>query len=367
VNVTIVGAGIVGSAIAHELTSRGVSVRVVDPRGTGQGATQASAGILAPHIEGHLAPLLQLCVRSFGLYDAFIDRLRNETDQPIECERSGTLQVASDAAGLEALREQAVHLSSASVAHSMLTSREIRMLSAGPFQLADSIVGGLLIPEQGYVVVPALVNALALAATKRGAEFSHERVLRVKANGSSVQVTTMDGTIDSDAVVIAAGAWSSEVLAVAAWPPYVKPIRGQLLYLRGTGRAASHVVWGSGCYVVPWENGTALVGATVEDVGFHETATAEGIQSLLTAATSLLPSLAGATFEGVRVGLRPMTSDELPIIGPSSTLPHVFYATGHYRNGILLAPLTATVVADYLLENREAPELAFTKPSRFGL
>jgi glycine/D-amino acid oxidase-like deaminating enzyme len=211
------------------------------------------------------------------------------------------------------------------------------------------------------------VQALALAATKRHALFSAERVLRVQANGDRAQVFTMDGTIDCDAVVIAAGAWSPEVIAVTAWPPYVKPIRGQLLHLRGVHRAASHIVWGSGCYVVPWKNGTALVGATVEDVGFHETATAQGVQSLLNAATSLLPSLADTTFEGVRVGLRPMTEDELPIIGPSSTLPNVFYATGHYRNGILLAPLTAAVVADYLLENREAPELAFTRPLRFGL
>ena len=364
-NVTVVGAGVIGCAIAHELASRGVSVRVVDPRGTGLGATHASAGILAPHIEGHLAPLLEMCVRSYGLYDSFIERLRQETDQPIEYERVGTLQVASDAAEVERLREQAAHLSSIGVPHSLLSRHELN--SPSPQRMADSLVGGLLIPEQGYVVVSALVTGLALAATKRGAQFSHERVLRVNANGNRPQLTTMDGTIDCDAVVIAAGAWSSEVLAVAAWPPYVKPIRGQLLYLRGNHRAAAHVVWGSGCYVVPWQNGTALVGATVEDVGFYETATAGGIQSLLTAATSLLPSLADATFEGVRVGLRPMTGDELPIIGPSSTHPHVFYATGHYRNGILLAPLTAEIAADYLLEEREAPELAFTKPSRFGL
>jgi len=365
VNVTIVGAGIVGCAIAHELASRGARVRVLDPRGTGQGATRASAGILAPHIEGHLEPLLRLCIRSFGLYDALVERLRNETDQPIEYERVGTLQVARDADDLERLRQQAAHLSSAGVTHSLLSWRELQC--GGPERIADSIAGGLLIPDDGYVVVPTIVQALALAAMKQGALFSPERVLRVHSIGDNAQVITMDGTIDADAVVIAAGAWSPEVIAVVRWPPYVKPIRGQLLHLRGVHRAASHIIWGSGCYVVPWENGTALVGATVEDVGFHETATAEGVQSLLTAATSVLPSLSGATFEGVRVGLRPMAADELPIIGPSSTLPNVFYATGHYRNGILLAPLTAMVVADYLLENREAPELALTKPSRFGL
>jgi glycine oxidase len=364
VNITIVGAGIVGCAIAHELVSRGARVRVVDPRGTGQGATRASAGILAPHIEGHIEPLHRLGIRSLALYDTFIERLRSETDQPVEYERAGTLQVASKGADLERLGDQATRLSAAGVTTALLSRAEVR---SAEFHLAEWVAGGLLIPDQGYVTVTPLVNALAAAAEKRGARFVVERVVGVHGSEHGAQVTTMDGTIDADAVVIAAGSWSPEVAAVSGWPPPVKPIRGQLLQLRATNRAAKHVVWSSGCYVVPWQNGTSLVGATVEDVGFHETATAEGVQSLLTAATSLLPQLAGATFEGVRVGLRPMTEDELPIIGPSSKLRNVFFATGHYRNGILLAPLTAAIVADYLLENREAPELTFTKPERFGL
>jgi len=364
VNVTIVGAGIVGCAIAHELASRGARVRVVDPRGTGQGATRASAGILAPHIEGHIEPLHRLGIRSLALYDSFVERLRSETDQPVEYERAGTLQVASKGEDLERLRDQAARLSAAGVTTALLSRVEVRSME---FHLADWVAGGLLIPDQGYVTVTPLVNALAAAAEKRGARFVSERVVGVHGSEHGAQVTTMDNTIDGDAVVIAAGSWSPEVAAVSGWPPPVKPIRGQLVHLRAVNRAAKHVVWSAGCYVVPWQNGTSLVGATVEDVGFHETATAEGVQSLLTAATSLLPDLASATFEGVRVGLRPMTNDEMPVVGPSSKLRNVVFATGHYRNGILLAPLTAVVVADLLLEGREAPELAFTKPSRFGL
>jgi glycine oxidase len=374
VNVTIVGGGIVGCAIAHELVSRGARVRVVDPRGTGQGATRASAGILAPHIEGHIEPLHRLGIRSLALYDTFIERLRGETDQPVEYERAGTLQVARDGDDLERLRDQATRLSATGVTSQLLSRADVRRAE---FHLAEWVAGGLLIPDQGYVTVTPLVNALAAAAEKRGARFVSERVIGVHGSEHGARVATMDGTIDGDAVVIAAGAWSPEIMPVAGEPPQVmiargmtppvKPIRGQLLQLRAVNRAAKHVVWSSGCYVVPWQNGTSLVGATVEDVGFHETATAEGVQSLLTAATSLLPDLASAAFEGVRVGLRPMTSDELPVIGPSSTLPNVFFATGHYRNGILLAPLTAAIVADYLLAHHEAPELAFMRPSRFGL
>jgi thiazole synthase len=110
-----------------------------------------------------------------------------------------------------------------------------------------------------------------------------------------------------------------------------------------------------------------LVGATAEDVGFHEWATAGGVQDLVTAATALIPELRNATFEEVRVGLRPMTADELPIIGSSASSPHVFYATGHFRNGVLLAPLTSALVADALIDHRSGPELDATRPSRFGL
>ncbi len=154
---------------------------------------------------------------------------------------------------------------------------------------------------------------------------------------------------------------------MADWPPPVKPIRGQLLRLRPRGTSVSHVVWGAGCYLVPWSDGTLLVGATVEDAGFDEQPTVAGVQTLVNAAAALVPSLSDAVFEEVRVGLRPMTADELPIIGPSSTMPHVFYATGHYRNGILLAPLTASILADLVLDGRSAPELEVTRPARFGL
>ena len=147
----------------------------------------------------------------------------------------------------------------------------------------------------------------------------------------------------------------------------MKPIRGQLLRLRLPQRPATHVIWGSDCYLVCRRDGTVLAGATVEDVGFDERATSAGVQDLLGAAVSLMPSLRDAAFEGVRVGLRPMTRDELPAIGASSTMPHVFYATGHYRNGVLLAPLTAQLVAGLVLDGRADGELASVSPERLGL
>jgi glycine oxidase len=146
----------------------------------------------------------------------------------------------------------------------------------------------------------------------------------------------------------------------------VRPIRGQLLQLASDGPPLHRIVWGPRCYLVPISQGSILAGATSEDAGFDERTTVAGVRDLLDGACDLVPHLWQATFTGARVGLRPATADELPIIGKSSKLPGVVYATGHYRNGVLLAPLTARAVADLVLENREDPLLAATRPQRFG-
>jgi len=170
--------------------------------------------------------------------------------------------------------------------------------------------------------------------------------------------------VESDAVVLAAGSWSSRIAPLA---PPVRPIRGQLLHLHFNERPLSRVVWGTDCYLVPWRNGALLVGATVEDVGYDESATADGVTRLLGASAELITGVPKARFETVRVGLRPGTPDELPLIGPSSTMPGVYYATGHYRNGVLLSPLTAKLVADLVLQGKCDPDLDLVRPDRFGL
>jgi glycine oxidase len=162
-------------------------------------------------------------------------------------------------------------------------------------------------------------------------------------------------------VVIAAGSWSSRVAAGGAT---VTPIRGQLLQLRWTGPAITRVLWSERCYIVPWADGTVLVGATVEDVGFDQRTTVGGVRSLMEAACRLLPSASDATFVEARAGLRPSTADGVPLIGRSAVDPAVVYATGHFRNGVLLAPLTAQLVADLVVSNRHDPVLALTAPGR---
>src|SRR5690606_28095741 len=142
------------------------------------------------------------------------------------------------------------------------------------------ILGGLFIPEHGYVAVGALVEALAGAAARQGVRFTKTRVIEVR-GGEPVRVVTTESVIESDVAIIAAGSWSPDLSADRLRPAAVKPIRGQLLHLEAQPRGASRVIWGRQCYVVPWRDGTVLVGATVEDVGFDEQATAGGVRHLL--------------------------------------------------------------------------------------
>ncbi len=278
--------------------------------------------------------------------------------RPVEYERSGTLHVALDDAQAAEVSSLARGLQAADVPHTLLDARDAAKLEPG---LSDRTTIALLVPGHGYVGPAPLIEALARAATARGVSISTARATKIDDGG----VITDAGQIRSDAVVVTAGSWSAQLIDVS--PPFVKPIRGQLLSLSMDRRPAGRVIWGTDCYVVPWKDGTVLVGATVEDVGFDERTTAAGLRSLLNAAVDLMPALEHAQFGEARAGLRPKTADELPAIGRSSTMPHVFYATGHYRNGVLLAPLTASLIADLVLDGRERPELADVRPDRFGL
>jgi glycine oxidase len=343
VTVTIVGAGVIGCAIAYELTVRGATVRVIDGRGVGRGATQASAGILAPHIEAHAGALLDLTLESLGIFDAFVSRVQADSPIPVEYQRSGTLQVAADPSEAVRLREVSVRLEGARVRHTLLDADQTRCFEP---RLARTVCGGLFVPEHGYVSPDAFTDALADAASRRGAEFESAQVSAIHTSRQRAEVVANGRRIQSDAVIVAAGSWSG---ALAPAMSEIRPIRGQLLHLRTPRPVAGRVIWGERCYIVPRLDQSVLVGATVEDAGFDERATATGVRGLLEAAVELVPALADATFCEVRVGLRPMTPTELPVMAPASE-PRLYYATGHYRNGVLLAPVTAARMASMVMD-----------------
>jgi glycine oxidase len=359
-DVVVIGAGIIGCSVARELARRGARVRLFEARTIGAGATQASAGMLAPYIEGHDRGLLfELGVRSLGMYDTFVREVAEESGLPIEYRRCGTLEVAADAG-------TAARLSQSASTDPMLTWLDREAARAREGALAASIEGALLAAGHGYVSVQSLMDALSWAALRHEVpiEAAH-RVTGVRADRRGVRISTEDGTAwSADQVVIAAGSWTGRLDVGDPAASAIRPVRGQLLRLQWRGAPLSHIVWGPDCYVVPWRNGTVLVGATVEDVGFDERTTAAGVRDLLDAVCALLPEAWGATFIEARVGLRPATADELPLLGPSERSERIVYATGHYRNGVLLAPLTAQLVADWMVDGRADPALRALRPGR---
>jgi glycine oxidase len=210
------------------------------------------------------------------------------------------------------------------------------------------------------------MDALAWAALRHSVQIeAAHRVTGIRTDPAGVAISTEDGTSWSAGhVVIAAGSWAGQLDVDDPAASAVRPVRGQLLRLHWRGAPLARIVWGPDCYVVPWQNSTILVGATVEDVGFDERTTAAGVRDLLDAVCELLPEAWGATFVEARVGLRPTTPDELPFLGPSERSDRIVYATGHYRNGVLLAPLTAQLVADWIVDGTEHAAFRALRPGR---
>ena len=362
--VVVVGAGIIGCAVAYELARRGARVQVIDRREVGQGATQASAGVLAPYLEAHERPLVELGARSLALYDEFVARVVEDSGAAVQYVRSGTLEVADGSASFARLQAKGCAYGAAGVPVELLAGAALR--EAEP-RLAEHIAGGLLVHPHGFVGATDLAGALQRAAAAHGVTFvTATAVARVSRQGGDLSVETGGDVIACERVVLAAGSWTGQVEVDGGETIPVRPVRGQLLHLGWPARALSRVVWAEHCYLVPWTDGTVLAGATIEDVGFEERVTVTGVRQLLERAQAIIPGVGEAWFREARVGLRPATPDELPVVGPSTRLPGLVYATGHYRNGILLAPLTAALVADLVLDGQDDPALDMMAPSRFG-
>jgi glycine oxidase len=359
VDAIIVGAGVIGCAIARELADRGVACTIVNDRAVGAGATQASAGMLAPYVEAHDAgPLLDLGVRSLALYDAWVDAIRTESGLDVEYRRIGTLEIALDRPHAGELRAQSgTRLQGRTWLDSAAVSQRLPSLA--------SVEGALFTPAHGYVSAHDLTHALARAAERRGVRFHSARVRRITCDANGFTLETGAGTLAGSFVVLAAGAWTNGIAIDGATVPPIRPVRGQLLHLGWNERPLDVIVWGPECYVVPRLDGTVLVGATVEDVGFDERATAAGVRDLLDAVCDLISGGWGAAFLEVRVGLRPATPDDLPAIGRDPAIAKLIHASGHYRNGVLLAPITAAAVADIVTADRDDPALQPFAPGRF--
>jgi glycine oxidase len=367
VDVIVIGAGIIGAAVAEALALRGARVRVLEMRAAGGGASWASAGLLAPYTEAQpSSPLLAMGVRSLAMYDDFIARVCERSGRTVEYSRTGTLEVAMTPESAVRLCDSVEAFSASDAGIRWMNPDDVRNLEPS---VTRSIHGAAFVTAHGFVGVQSLVGALVQSARVAGASFEtpvQATAVELQANG--VTVSAGDRRLSADHVVLAAGTWSSRI-RIAEMPPLpVRPVRGQLLRLGwNAGDRPAHVVWTDDCYIVPWSDGTVLVGATSEEVGFDESTTAAGVHELIAAAIRALPGAASSELLDVRAGLRPASADGLPYIGRRRRTPHVTYATGHFRNGILLAPLTAAVTASAVLDEATDDVEQWTSPNRLDV
>ncbi len=361
----VIGAGLIGLSCAWRARKRGLSVLVVDRADSAGAATSGvAAGMLAPVTEadfGEEGPLrVNLLARE--RWPGFAAELEEVTGLPTGYRDSGALVVAADRDDAEALRRLQGFQLSLGLDSEWLTPSRCRALEPG---LSPRIAGGILAPQDGSADPRATVRALAAAAEE--VELGVE-VEAIEHDGSAVTgVRTSGGTIGCGHAVVAAGPWSASLAPAGGGPP-VRPVKGQILELRTRGAMPEpfeRVLRTPRCYLVARGDGRIVLGATVEEQGFDTSVTADGVFRLLEAAWEVLPEVGELELVGARAGLRPGTPDNTPVVGPGE-LDGLVWATGHWRNGVLLAPLTADAVAGLLAGEPLPEELEGLSPARFA-
>ena len=345
-DILIIGGGVIGLSIARELHKGGAGpITIVDKGRIGAEASWAAAGMLAPNAECHAADeLFRLCTASNQLYPGFAAELLDETGIDIELDRTGTLVLAFSEKESDELEAKYEWQRNAGIAVRKLSPDEVLNLEPA---ISQDVRDGYLYPNDWQVE-----NRRLVAALRRYCEINSIKL----SENTAVTELRKEGT-----VVVTAGAWTNDLLA----EPEVKPIRGQMISLAPSeSRILQHVIYSSRGYVVPRADGRVLVGATVEDVGFSKEVTPKAIASLKAAAVEIAPSLGALPISESWAGFRPFIEGEMPFIGRVPGIENAFAATGHYRNGILLAPITAMIMADEICSDRP-PQLGV--PALAGL
>ena len=382
--VVVVGGGVAGLAAARELARRGMGVHVLESGRLGAQATSAAGGMLAPQAEADRRDeLFELLCASREAWPSFAEELREESGIDVELDRAGTLYLALTEEDEREVGRRYEWQTREGLEVERLTAREAREIEP---EVSPRVRAALRFPRDWQVENRLLVRALAESAARFGVRFSEGTAatsVRVIA-GRAAGVETSRGFAPAGAVVLAAGAWASrvplmvterdtdEARAVEGAHPAVEPVRGQMLCFarpRESGAFVRHVVYSPRGYVVPRRDGRLLAGSTTERADFDCSVTPEGLSAVTSHAVEIAPRLASLTLADSWAGLRPRSEDGLPVLGESAACAGLFYATGYYRNGILLAPAAARIVADMVtgVATTLPPRaLEAFSPARFG-
>jgi glycine oxidase len=363
-DVAIAGAGLIGGSIAWGLASAGLRVGLFDKGDPGQEASWAGAGILSPAPESPaMIPLVALGKASIGLYRDFVAQVEADSGLPAGFRPKGTLQALfSRDAGRELSTVVALHHGLGLRAEA-ISAEEARDLEPA---LSAEVEAAILRPDEASVDNRALTRATLEAARRRGVEILAgtpvSGVLRER--GRIVGLSINRERVSAKFTVIASGCFSANISGVEMYAP-VRPAKGQMIALRGDGLIIERVLWSEKVYLVPRNDGRILAGATVEYVGFDKQVTAGGLDRILQPAIELAPEMANARVEESWAGLRPDSPDHLPILGPTD-LDGLLMATGHFRSGILLTPITARLMREWITDGRVSVDWERFSPLRFA-
>jgi glycine oxidase len=361
-DVLVVGGGVIGCALAAELAARGQRVAVVERGEPGAEASSAAAGMLSPQSDAvEPSPFFDFAMESLLLHADWARSLFDETGIDVGYRRTGLYRCLF--AETEPGRDSFAWQHDRGLRVETRGVRDLERELEG--RLSPEVTAALYFPDEAVVNPRLLARAAWVSAERRGARILSDTAARgvLVEDGECRGILTDAGPIRAGAVVNAAGAWAASIGTADTTVP-VFPVRGQIVEVRLEGKPLTAIVSSEEAYVVPRADGTALLGSTAEHVGFRKGVTAGAVRALVTAGTRLLPSLSSARFESAWSGLRPGTPDGLPILG-AAALRGLFFAAGHFRNGILLAPATARRMADLIVDRRGAEALAPFSADRF--
>ncbi|MDQ3668099.1 MAG: glycine oxidase ThiO [Acidobacteriota bacterium] len=368
-DVLVIGGGVIGLTIARALVLRGVTnVLLVERARLGAEASSAAAGMLAPQAEADYADdFFSLCCQSRDMYPAFVAALRGETGIDSELDRTGTLYLAfteSDQREIERRYDWQVRAG--------LTVQKLNPIDTRTLEpcISESVRGALKFPSDIQVENRRLLSALIAANEKLGVRVMTDTTVEaIRINRGKVEgAETSRGFVPTGTVVVSGGAWSSfiKIRDAAASNPRIEPVRGQMVCLGSRPVIARHVIYSRRGYLVPRRDGRVLSGSTTDQAGFDKEATASGVHSILSHALEISPLICDLPLLGVWAGLRPRAQDGLPVLGPCAEIQGLTFATGHYRNGILLAPITGELLASAIVDNVVSSDLNVFGPDRFA-
>jgi len=359
----IAGGGVIGATIALELVEAGLRVGIFDAREPGREASWASAGMIAPAPESaEMTPFVPMSVTSAAMYPELVRKVEQLSGMSVGFRKDGALEVAFSGDGEEELRAAAGLQQKVGLKAELVSAEKARLMEP---LLSGKICAAMWREDEASLDARAFTEAALKAAQRKGVQIFTGNGAQAlwKEKGRCKGLMLKRGQAEAKWTVIAAGCFSAQIEGVAQYAP-VFPVKGQMMALRCDAGEIHHALWMGHTYLVPRSDGRIIAGATIERTGFDYNVTAGGMKTILNAATQIVPGLEKARIVETWTGLRPDSPDHLPIIGPTD-VEGLLIATGHYRSGILLAPVTARLIREWASERSVSVDWDRVSPMRF--